>query len=290
MMSTNSENAGANFGRKPARTIAVLVLTLGGITACGGGGGGAAPAAAPAPVVNTIREATAAGPQANAQAGIQATVNAFRADIGNPNNGNAVGSQGAGRREITWDGGDQDSAPARLPKDFFNAIAPRGVIVGDNDPRSQFQISADAAPAVPGTPAEFGNVNATYPTAFAAFSSPRLFSGLSNNVFDVTFYVPGTFTRATVTGFGAVFTDVDVAGSTKIEYFDAGGNSIFSRDILATPGNESLSFLGVTFTERVISRVRITAGAAALGLNDVTQTGANPDMVVVDDFIYGEPG
>ncbi len=70
---------------------------------------------------------------------------------------------------------------------------------------------------------------------------------------------------------------------------DAAGNMFFSRDVLATAGNESLSFLGVTFTDRVVSRVRITAGDSALGLNDVTQTGGDPDIVVVDDFIYGEP-
>ncbi len=238
--------------------------------------------------VSTIREVTAAGPQANAQAGIQAAVDAFRADLGDPNNGNAVGSQGAGRRQITWDGGDNDAAPARLPADFFNAIAPRGAIFG-GDPRIQFQVSADATPAVPGTLDEFGNVNATYPTAFSNFSSPRLFTSLNDNVMEVEFFVPGSLERATVSGFGAVFTDVDVAGSSKIEFFDANGQEIFERQILATPGNESLSFLGVKFVGAPLAKVRITAGSAPLGPNDVTQTPGNPDIVVLDDFIYGEP-
>src|SRR5688572_26881673 len=38
-------------------------------------------------------------------ASIQATVDQFRADLGNPNNGNAAGPLASGRREINWDGG-----------------------------------------------------------------------------------------------------------------------------------------------------------------------------------------
>lgn len=237
--------------------------------------------------VSIIREATAAGPQASAQAGIQATFDAFRADLGSVNNGNAVGSQGTGLRLITWDGGDNDAAPARLPGDFFNAIAPRGAVFG-GDPRLQFQVSADTTPAVPGTLTEFGNVNATYPTAFSAFSSPRLFSALNSNVFEVAFFIPGTDQPAAVSGFGAVFTDVDMANSSKIEYLDRHGNVLFERAVLATFGDESLSFLGVVFDESAIARVRITAGEAPLGANDITQAGAN-DIVALDDFVYGEP-
>src|SRR6185503_2643388 len=44
----------------------------------------------------------AAGPNA---ASIQSTVDAFRAALGNPNNGNAPGPLVVGRREINWDGG-----------------------------------------------------------------------------------------------------------------------------------------------------------------------------------------
>ena len=239
--------------------------------------------------VATIREVTAAGPEANAQAGITATVAAFQADLSSPNNGNAVGTQPSGRRQITWDGADNDSAPARLQPDFFNAVAPRGVIFGGGDPRITFQQSADATPSVPGTPNEFGNVNPTYPTAFSAFSVPRLFSSLTSNVYDVDFFVAGSLTRAESRGFGAVFTDVDTAGSSKLEFFDRFGNEIFEREVLATAGNESLSFVGVTFTGPELARVRVTSGAAPLGAaNDVTQGGA-ADLAVVDDFNYGEP-
>ncbi len=232
--------------------------------------------------VETIREATGL-----VAADITATVAAFQADLGGANNGNTVGSQATGRRQITWDGADNDSAPARLPADFFNAVAPRGAIFG-GDPRITFQVSADATPAVPGTLDEFGNLNATYPTAFAPFSSPRLFTSLTNNVLEVEFFVPGTLNRATVSGFGAVFTDVDVAGSTKIEFFDVNGQEIFERQVLATAGDASLSFLGVKFVGAPVAKVRITSGNAVVGPNDITQGGTG-DIVVMDDFIYGEP-
>ena len=55
----------------------------------------------------------------------------------------------------------------------------------------------------------------------------------------------------------------------------------------ATAGSETLSFLGVTFNagERV-GRLRITTGNAAVGPNDAPP---GTDIVVMDDFIYGEP-
>jgi len=43
-----------------------------------------------------------AGPDA---ASVQATVDDFRAALGNPNNANAPGPLPSGRREINWDGG-----------------------------------------------------------------------------------------------------------------------------------------------------------------------------------------
>ena len=94
-----------------------------------------------------------------------------------------------------------------------------------------------------------------------------------------------------MSGFGAVFTDVD-AESTYIEYFNAGGTSIGR---FAAPRNPTarLSFLDVLFiprgsgNEARIARVRITSGARALGagVND----GQLQDLVVMDDFIYSEP-
>ena len=53
--------------------------------------------------------------------------------------------------------------------------------------------------------------------------------------------------------------------------------------------NETLSFLGVSFGGPVVSRVRIVNGNFMLGPG-IPDLNGNPfDLVVMDDFLYGEP-
>ena len=216
-------------------------------------------------------------------AAIQTTVDAYRTALGTLN-ANVVGSFPSGRREINWDGvPDALSAPNNLPANFFNVNSPRGVVF--STPGTGFQVSANSINPT-STPVEFGNINAAYPTYFATFSPQRLFTALGSNVVDVNFFVPGSATPATTSGFGAVFTDVDLASTTSIQYFDAGGSSLGTFFVPAgIGGSESLSFRGVLFNagERV-GRVRITSGNAALGPVETSI-----DLVVMDDFIYAEP-
>jgi hypothetical protein len=197
----------------------------------------------------------------------------------NPNN---VGSFPSGRREISWDGvPDSQAAPNNLPADFFNVISPRGVVF--STPGVGFQVSSSP---ISGVPLRFGNINAAYTAIFQTFTSPRLFTSLNSNVLDVNFRVPGFVTPATTSGFGAVFTDVDASNVTSIQFFDAVGNGLGIFFVPVAP-NGGLSFLGVLFNagERV-GRVRITSGNASLSpaTNDPPA-----DVVVMDDFIYGEP-
>ena len=112
-----------------------------------------------------------------------------------------------------------------------------------------------------------------------------LFTPLGSTVTDVHFYVPGTATPAFVNAFGAVFTDVDLPQSTSIEYFDAAGNSLGRAFV--PPANNGLSFVGFVFQDKRIGRVRITSGNTSLA--PTITDGANVDVVVMDDFIYGEP-
>ena len=216
-------------------------------------------------------------------AAIQSVVDAFRLSLGTLNS-NVAGSFGTGRREINWDGvPDVFSAPNGLPADFFNVNSPRGVVF--STPGTGFQVSASAAS---GQPVEFGGINATYPAALAPFSPQRLFTAIGSNVVDVRFFVPGSTTPALTNGFGAVFTDVDLPTSTSLEFFDASGVSLALRNVpVGGTASESLSFLGVLFDAAVVSRVRIAAGNVALGPNDPNGNGL--DVVVMDDFIYGEP-
>ncbi len=203
---------------------------------------------------------------------IQSTVDNFRSSVG-ALNANLIGSFGGGRREINWDGvGDGFAAPNNLPGNFFNANSPRGV--GLTTPGTGFQVSANAG----GVAAiEFGNIDPSYPGLFRTFSAQRLFTALGSNITDVAFFIPGTTESALTDAFGVVFSDVDSATSTSLEFFDVANGSLGIYFALPFSGDETLSFLGVQFGEgKVVSRLRITSGNAA-------------DAVVMDDFIFGEP-
>ncbi|MCW3110888.1 MAG: motif putative anchor domain protein [Segetibacter sp.] len=217
-------------------------------------------------------------------AAIQSIVDQFRTDLGTLNS-NVAGSFATGRREINWDGvPDASAAPNNLAANFFNVNSLRGAIL--STPGTGFQVSANASNPT-STPVEFNNIDATYSSLFQPFSAQRLFTALGSNVTDVTFYFPGSTTPAAVKGFGSVFTDVDLANVTSIQFFDMSNNSLGTFPVPAMAGQETLSFLGVSYPTAVISRVRITSGNAALG-SGVNET-ALIDLVVMDDFIYGEP-
>jgi hypothetical protein len=213
-------------------------------------------------------------------AGIQATVDAYRAALGTLNP-NVAGSFGSGRREINWDGvPDALSAANNLPANFFNVNSPRGVVL--STPGTGFQVSATAAS---GTPVEFSNIDPNYSSFFATFSAQRLFTALGSTITDINFFVPGTNTPAGTNAFGAVFSDVDLANTSSIQYFDLLGNSLGTFFVPAIGGNETLSFLGVQFVSgEQIGRVRITSGSQVLAAGNTLS-----DLTVMDDFIYGEP-
>ena len=223
-------------------------------------------------------------------AAIQATVDQFRADLGalNPNNGQSFTS---GRREINWDGvPDGFSAPNNMPADFFNANSPRGAVFSSIGNGNLFQVSATTAS---GTPVRFGNIDASYTATFQTFSAQRLFTGVApavaspgilNRVTEVDFYIPGTKIPATVSAFGAVFSDVD--STTTIAFFRVDGSRIESRALQVF--NNGLSFLGVKFENERVARVVISNGTSNV-LAGNPDNGAANDVVVMDDFIYGEP-
>jgi hypothetical protein len=222
---------------------------------------------------------------------IQSTVDAYRAALGNPNNGNSTGLQ-TGHREINWDGGNPSVLTTTDPVTPFNVFL--------NTRGAQFTTPGlgltQAPPA--GLAALFNNP--TYATIFSTFSPSRLFAPVGSNVTEGSFFLPGSngTVPATVDGFGAVFTDVDQpdgsgpskkkgnrGASTLIEYFGVDGKVLFSSFVPASPGDASLSFFGVVFDEPLIARVRITTGDTAPGPDDDD----NQDIVVMDDFLYGEP-
>jgi PEP-CTERM motif len=212
---------------------------------------------------------------------IQGTVDTFRAAVGDPNNGNDPGPLPGGRREINWDGGGStDTSVAGTP--FTGFQNNRGATF--TTPGSGF---VQATPD--GIATQFANP--AYADLFAPFSPARLFTPIDSNVTDVTFSIPGTMgsVAATVSAFGAVFSDVD-ATSTTLEFFGPGDAPLGSPfTVPAATGDETFSFLGVLFNAgEQIARIRITTGDVALG--GIGPSGpAVFDVVVMDDFIYSEP-
>jgi hypothetical protein len=239
-----------------------------------------------------------AGPTA---ASIQSLVDQYRAALGAPVNGNAPGPLLPGRREINWDGGsttNQTTAVSGNP--FTGFLVTRGALFTTPDGTGFVQAPASADPNLfpPGGLAGLFN-NPTYATTFTAFSQSRLFSAIGGKVTEVNFFVPGGGNvPATVTGFGAVFTDVDLPdgsgpaqkrgnrhASTLVEYYGANGELLFSSFVPPSPGDGGLSFFGIFLSEPRIARVRITSGNVAPGPDDSRKD----DVVMMDDFIYGEP-
>ena len=214
----------------------------------------------------------AAGPSAES---IQSTVDEFRAALGDPN-GNVAQSFPDGRREINWDGGDPTNVTTTQPITPFNVFL--------NGRGGQFTTPGiGLSQAAPSGLAVLFN-NPTYGTTFSTFSPSRLFTPVGSNITEALFFVPGTNggTPATVTGFGAVFTDVDEpngigplkrrgkprGASTLMEYYDKDGKLIFSSFVPASPGDGGLSFFGIVFDDALIARVRITTGNVAPGPDD----------------------
>ena len=229
----------------------------------------------------------AAGPSV---ASIQNSVAEYRLLLGDQNK-DIDGPQAAGRREINWDGPAGNLDTATGPNPLRNFLNNRGALISTPDGTGFVQ----ATPG--GLVGLFGNP--TYGTIFRPFSQFRVFSAIDGRVTDVNFFRPGGGDIPAVTkGFGVVFTDVDLPdgsgpgrklgnrkSSTLIEYFASNGDLLFSSFVPASPGDGGQSFFGVVFPDARIARVRIISGDVAPGPDDT----ASQDVVVMDDFIYGEP-
>src|SRR6476660_8913816 len=201
----------------------------------------------------------AAGPDA---ASIQSSVDAFRAALGDSNGNNPGPLPIKGRREINWDGGNPNILDTTAPVNPF--------LVFLNTRGSQFKtpgLGLSQAPASGGPQGGLAVLfgNPTYAKIFRTFSPSRLFTPVKSNVTDGFFFLPGSngTALATVTGFGAVFTDVDQPDGGKehkdsavIEYFERHGKRIFKSSVPASPGDGSLSFFGIKFADARIASVR----------------------------------
>jgi hypothetical protein len=215
-------------------------------------------------------------------ASITDTVDAFRAALGNPINGNNPGPLPSGRREINWDGGGPPVIDGTAPVTPFTTF--------QNTRGATFTTPGTGltqAAATGGATLSLDTINITYATLFAAFSPNRLFAPIGSNITDGVFSIPGTggTTPAGVMGFGAVFSDVDLAG-TSIAFATTAG-LIGPLAVPTFSGDQTFSFLGILLDpgEGLITSVRIVTGTTALGPNESPSV----DLVVMDDFLYAEP-
>ena len=201
-----------------------------------------------------------------------------------PDNGGEPTTHTTGRREINWDAvPDELAQPNAYAADFFNAKeAPRARGALLSTPGDALGVSADADNPDGALP-RFGNINPTYVDEFEAFSEERLFSPIGSNEASITFFVPGTDTKAAVRGFGAVYTGVDSKGAADFEFYDTDDKLLGTYAV--PKSKDGLSFLGVAFPKAIVGKVKIVYGTSPLGPDNSKKY----DVAVMDDFIYGEP-
>ncbi len=213
---------------------------------------------------------------------VSARVDEFRQLLGAQLN-TAPGAVG-GRREVNWDGVPENLLGTPLPGDFFNpvgAAAPAS--------RQRGLVYASAAGTFEVSKTNFNEVNAAASSQFAPFSGQQTFSNISSNLWDVGFEVAGQPIAASVMGFGIVFSDVDVANNSYLEFY-SGDKNLGRFYVPVHDNNSGFSFLGVYFKNDKVTRVRVSHGNGILntGQKDITN-GGTKDLVIMDDFLYSEP-
>src|SRR5262245_8401979 len=186
----------------------------------------------------------APGPQAtvvSATGDIASKVADFRTLLGDPANGGTPGPLPSGRREVNWDG-----AAARpfnnqngFPVDFFNTTVKAGLVYDGPMFRNDSTL--------------FAEINPSYANDFKAFSPKVMFSAIGSNVIVASFHIPGATTAGLVTGFGAVFSDVDLDQVTSIEPLDANGRSLGRFFVPRRSDANGLSFLGLKFDAPIVA-------------------------------------
>jgi hypothetical protein len=213
---------------------------------------------------------------------INAALTDFRTALG-PLNPNVVGEQNGGRREVNWDA---------VPPAFTNTFTFPGDFFNQNfSPRARGVVFSTDGSGLSVSDNDFAFINPAYDVEFNAFSPVRTFSAIGSASTRVDLFVAGTGTPARSTGFGVVFSDVDQMGSASIKLLGAHGNSLGVYQ--APPCSGGFSFVGVQFPTPLVTAIDIRSGHGPLGpaAADVSNRDHGParDLVIMDDFVYGEP-
>jgi hypothetical protein len=212
---------------------------------------------------------------------ITATMEQFRQALGSLNTQPGATS---GRRELTWEAVPDELLDKTLPGQFFNQTGAeanpsfqRGLAY---EPQFDFRVSKT----------QFSSLAPDAANEFTAFSGSATFASVADQPqpWPISFQLAGKTTAAAVRGFAMVVNDVDIAGSVQIQYFN--GNTLIGIiDVPARSGDSPFSFAGLLFREPVITSIKVKhQGLLKAGAKDISQGGVT-DLVVMDDFIYGEP-
>jgi len=211
---------------------------------------------------------------------ISSGIDAFRQLLGNKLN-TTPGATG-GRREVNWDAVPVELLGKPLPPHFLNNTAvnaPASQQRGFDYDDTGFQVSES----------NFSEVNPLAASSFSSFSGSNTFTNTSTSLWDGRFEVPGEDVPATVSGFGMVFSDVDLANTSLIEFFN-GDRSLGKFYVPVQKAGSKLSFLGVYFKKERVTRIKVQHGNGLLnqGGKDISDGGSS-DLVILDDFLYDEP-
>ena len=232
-----------------------------------------------------VESLSAAGPD------LEGIDDIFEGWLGEVDNGNGPAAvQGEGFRSINWDG---RAIPFKMPNNFFaQGPVDRGLLLKART--GEFVVSNPSD----GSDDLFDSVNPQVAVDFAAFTPERIFTALEDTKFEITFAVPGSAGQepALVGAFGAIFVDVDLSYTTKLEFYDS-QNCLLLREYVE-PFSGGHSFLGLKLPEKKIAKVVVTLGNEPLSGQESTNL-ASPtrvlrrswgkDIVVMDDFYYDEP-
>jgi hypothetical protein len=229
------------------------------------------------------------------------------------------GTQLTGHREVVWDGVPE----ALRNKDNFNpeffdrqdagAAGVRGGIIFKSGGVGQ-EVNDAFAGALPdaalvGPPAnenapvggDFSNLSSAFSGNLLAFTQSAAFAPLGSTSTEITFRVPGSTTPATVHGLGIVFSSVDKANSSYVEYFDEAGGVVakifspvqdkgrFPFEGPAIAERFSYTFVGFNDASKRIARVVVVSGDVPIDEAQDDFPASPGDVVIFDDVYYSEP-
>jgi hypothetical protein len=229
-----------------------------------------------------------------------------------------AGPAATGHREVVWDGvpGKFRNRPD-FSETFFDRDAPakagvRGGIIfralggtGEEVNDVLNGVLPDPAAPVGGDDAPLGgdysNINPKFAGTLLSFTQSAQFATLGTVVTEISFHVAGTAQKAVVSGLGIVFTSVDRANTTSVEYFDESGRRIArifapvqSHGPFPVAGplvadSFPYSFVGFHDANARIARVRVTAGEIPIDKAESDLPKGAKDVVTFDDVYYAEP-